>query len=92
VVYGLGRGHINHHDFVLAVAAVKHGGVPAIGMDGDIHREIAGLDLPTHGSERPLVRQQNRPIRLRTGEAGFFRGAGKGEEGEDGGELHRPEA
>ena len=40
---------INQHDLMLAVASVQHGGPRLVGMQGDIHRKVAQLDLLAAG-------------------------------------------
>jgi hypothetical protein len=57
---------IDNYDFMFAEARVEHGGEPSIRMHGDVHRKIADVHLAADGAQRPLVRQQHRPIRTQT--------------------------
>ena len=60
------RLQVHDHDFVLAVAAMEHGGVAAVRRHGDVHREITEGNLLSHRSQHPLVGQQHRAVAARS--------------------------
>ena len=59
------RLQVHDHDFVLAVAAMEHGGVAAVRRHGDVHREITEGNLLSHRPQHPLIRQQHRAVASR---------------------------
>ena len=56
---------VHDGDKVRAIPTVKDGSVTAARMDGDVHWEIAHLDLFAGGAQGPLVGEEN-------GAVGFF--------------------
>src|SRR5207253_1955940 len=68
VRHSLARNEIDNTDLMGAVAAVKDRGEFTAGMNGDIHGEIAQLDLFAGRVQRPLVGKQNRSTRANSRE------------------------
>ena len=56
--------HFDDHDGVRPVARVQHGGPMAPGVESDVDRKVAHLDLPAGRPQRPLVGQQDRAAGL----------------------------
>jgi len=55
-------GEIQDDNFVLTVAAVEHGGIPALGMQSEIDGKVSDGNLGASGSKYPLVGEQDRTI------------------------------
>ena len=58
---------VDDPDLVLAVARVKNGGQPSVGIDRHVDREVAQGDLGTDRMDRPLVVQQRVSVGLQAG-------------------------
>ena len=56
--------HLDDHDGVRPVARMQDGGPLALGVESDVDRKVADLDLPAGRPQRPLVGQQDRAAGL----------------------------
>ena len=64
------RRDVENADLVLTISAVKDRGILAVGVQRDVHGEIAHLNLLPDRVERPLVWQKNRAVLLSAGQDG----------------------
>jgi hypothetical protein len=77
------RADVDDQDLVRPVARMQHGGEPAVRMHRDVDREVAQFDLCPDRSQRPLVRQQHRSVRLRPRPDGGGGGGGESQSQEE---------
>ncbi len=62
------RLQIDNHHLVVAIAGAEHRRPLAAGVDRDVDREVADLELLSRRSERPLRGQQDVALRLQSGQ------------------------